>query len=72
MGPYITVNFDEALALGINDVSYGKAVSYDVYNLQGVLIGKNLTSLQDLSKGTYVVKTVDNKGGVTTKKFVVR
>lgn len=67
-GPMITVKFDTK-ATGIAAVAPQKGITYDVYNTQGVLLHKQLTSLTNLPKGVYIVK---QKGIASTKKYVVR
>ena len=67
-GPMITVKFDTK-ATGIAAVASQKGVTYDVYNTQGVLLHKQLTSLTNLPKGVYIVKQM---GIASTKKYVVR
>ena len=67
-GPSITVKFDTN-ATAIASVASQKGVSFDVYNTQGVLLHKQLTSLSNLPKGIYIVK---QKGIASTKKYVVR
>ena len=67
-GPSITVKFDTNAA-GIASVASQKGVSYDVYNTQGVLLHKQLTSLTNLPKGVYIVKQT---GVAYTKKYVIR
>ena len=67
-GPMITVKFDTK-ATGIAAVAPQKGVTYDVYNTQGVLLHKQLTSLTNLPKGVYIVKQT---GIASTKKYVVR
>ena len=67
-GPMITVKFDTK-ATGIADVASQKGITYDVYNTQGVLLHKQLTSLTNLPKGVYIVK---QKGIASTKKYVIR
>ena len=67
-GPSITVKFDTK-ATGIAAVASQKGITYDVYNTQGVLLHKQLTSLSNLPKGIYIVK---KKGVASTKKYVVR
>ena len=67
-GPMITVKFDTK-ATGIADVASQKGVTYDVYNTQGVLLHKQLTSLSNLPKGVYIVKQT---GVAYTKKYVIR
>ena len=67
-GPSITVKFDTK-ATSIASVASQKGVSFDVYNTQGVLLHKQLTSLSNLPKGIYIVK---QKGIASTKKYVIR
>lgn len=67
-GPSITINFDTETA-GIASVASQKGLSYDVFNTQGVLLHKQITSLSNLPKGIYIVK---QKGVASTKKYVVR
>ena len=67
-GPSITVKFDTNAA-GIASVASQKGVTYDVYNTQGVLLHKQLTSLTNLPKGVYIVKQT---GVAYTKKYVIR
>lgn len=67
-GPSITVKFDTNAA-GIASVASQKGLTFDVYNTQGVLLHKQLTSLSNLPKGIYIVK---QKGVASTKKYVVR
>ena len=67
-GPMITVKFDTK-ATGIAAVASQKGITYDVYNTQGVLLHKQLTSLTNLPKGVYIVKQT---GIASTKKYVIR
>ena len=67
-GPMITVKFDTK-ATGIASVASQKGLTYDVYNTQGVLLHKQLTSLSNLPKGVYIVKQT---GVAYTKKYVIR
>ena len=67
-GPMITVKFDTK-ATGIAAVAPQKGITYDVYNTQGVLLHKQLTSLTNLPKGVYIVKQT---GIASTKKYVIR
>lgn len=67
-GPSITIKFDTNAA-GIASVASQKGLTYDVFNTQGVLLHKQITSLSNLSKGIYIVK---QKGVASTKKYVVR
>lgn len=67
-GPSITIKFDTEAA-GIASVASQKGLTYDVFNTQGVLLHKQITSLSNLPKGVYIVK---QKGIASTKKYVVR
>ena len=67
-GPSITIKFDTEAA-GIASVASQKGLTYDVFNTQGVLLHKQITSLSNLPKGIYIVK---KKGVASTKKYVVR
>lgn len=67
-GPSITIKFDTEAA-GIASVASQKGLTYDVFNTQGVLLHKQITSLSNLPKGIYIVK---QKGVASTKKYVVR
>ena len=66
-GPAITVKFDTKTAIAA--VASQKGLAYDVFNTQGVLLHKQITSLSNLPKGIYIVK---QKGVASTKKYVVR
>ena len=67
-GPSITVKFDTK-ATAIASVASQKGLTFDVYNTQGVLLHKQLTSLSNLPKGIYIVK---QRSVASTKKCVVR
>ena len=67
-GPSITVKFDTN-PTGIAGVASQKGLTYDVFNTQGMLLYKQITSLSNLPKGIYIVK---QKGVASTKKYVVR
>lgn len=67
-GSSITIKFDTKAA-GIASVASQKGLTYDVFNTQGVLLHKQITSLSNLPKGIYIVK---QKGVASTKKYVVR
>ena len=67
-GPTIIVKFDTN-ATSVASVASQKGLTFDVYNTQGVLLHKQLTSLSNLPKGIYIVK---QKGVASTKKYVVR
>lgn len=70
-GPTITVKFDTKAA-GIASASSQNGGTYDVFNVWGVLLHKQLTSLSELPKGVYIVKQKDAKGIVSTRKYIVR
>lgn len=70
-GPTITVKFDTK-ATGIASASSQNSGTYDVFNVWGVLLHKQLTSLSELPKGVYIVKQKDAKGLVSTRKYIVR
>ena len=67
-GPSITVKFDTD-PTAIAEVASQKGLTYDVFNTQGMLLYKQITSLSNLPKGIYIVK---KKGVASTKKYVVR
>ena len=69
-GPTIIVKFDTN-PTGIVEVASQKGLTYDVFNTQGSLLYKQLTSLAGLSKGLYLVKQISAKGVTTTKKYVI-
>ena len=69
-GPTIIVKFDTN-PTGIVEVASQKGLTYDVFNTQGSLLYKQLTSLSGLSKGLYFVKQMSAKGVTTTKKYVI-
>ena len=68
-GPTVTLHLD-AEGTGIAGASQTSG-AYNVYNTQGVFLPKNVTSLQDLSKGIYIVQQKDAKGRLTTQKHIV-
>lgn len=70
-GPTITVKFDTKAA-GIASASSQNGDTYDVFNVGGVLLHRQLTSLSELLKGVYIVKQKDAKGIVSTRKYIVR
>lgn len=70
-GPTITVKFNTKAA-GIASASSQNGGTYDVFNVRGVLLHKQLTSLSKLPKGVYIVKQKDAKGIVSTRKYIVR
>ena len=67
-GPSITIKFDTEAA-GIASVASQKGLTYDVFNTQGMLLYKQITSLSNLPKGVYIVKQT---GVAYTKKYVIR
>lgn len=67
-GPSITIKFDTN-PTAIAGVASQKGLPYDVFNTQGMLLYKQITSLSNLPKGIYIVK---QKGVASTKKYVVR
>lgn len=70
-GPTITVKFDTK-ATGIASASSQNGGTYDVFNVWGILLHKQLTSLSKLPKSVYIVKQKDAKGIVSTRKYIVR
>ena len=68
-GPTIIVKFDTN-PTGIVEVASQKGLIYDVFNTQGTLLYRQLTSLSNLPKGLYIVKQTGSKEAI--KKFVVR
>ena len=68
-GPTVTLHLD-AEGTGITGASQTSG-AYNVYNTQGVLLHKNVTSLQNLSKGIYIVQQKDAKGRLTTQKHII-
>lgn len=68
-GPTIIVKFDTN-PTGIVEVASQKGLTYDVFNTQGTLLYKQLTSLSGLPKGIYILKQTGSKKAI--KKFVVR
>ena len=69
-GPSITIKFDTNAA-GIASVASQKGLTYDVFNTQGTLLYKQLTSLAGLPKGLYLVRQQSAKGITTIKKYVI-
>ena len=69
-GPSITIKFDTTPA-GIASVASQKGLTYDVFNTQGTLLYKQLTSLAGLPKGLYLVRQQFAKGVTTIKKCVI-
>ncbi len=69
-GPSITIKFDTNAA-GIASVASQKGLTYDVFNTQGTLLYKQLTSLAGLPKGLYLVRQQSAKGVTTIKKCVI-
>ena len=69
-GPSITVKFDTD-PTAIAGVASQRGLTYDVFNTQGTLLYKQLTSLAGLPKGLYLVRQQSAKGFTTTKKYVI-
>ena len=69
-GPSITIKFDTN-PTGIAEVASQKGLTYDVFNTQGTLLYKQLTSLAGLPKGLYLVRQQSVKGVTTIKKCVI-
>ena len=69
-GPTIIVKFDTN-PTGIAEVASQKGLTYDVFNTQGTLLYKQLTSLAGLPKGLYLVRQQSVKGVTTIKKCVI-
>ena len=69
-GPSITIKFDTD-PTAIAGVASQKGLTYDVFNTQGTLLYKQLTSLGGLPKGLYLVRQQSAKGITTTKKYVI-
>ena len=69
-GPKVTLNFDPK-STGIVSSSLQDSYTYDVFNTKGILLYKQLTSLSNLPKGTYIVKRKDIKGHISTQKYIV-
>ncbi|WP_288953534.1 T9SS type A sorting domain-containing protein, partial [uncultured Prevotella sp.] len=65
----IIVKFDTN-PTGIVEVASQKGLIYDVFNTQGTLLYRQLTSLSSLPKGIYILKQTGSKKAI--KKFVVR
>ena len=68
-GLSITIKFDTD-PTAIAGVASQKGLTYDVFNTQGTLLYKQLTSLSGLPKGIYILKQTGSKKAI--KKFVVR
>ena len=69
-GPSITIKFDTN-PTAIAGVASQKGLTYDVFNTQGMLLYKQITSLSKLSKGIYLVRQQSAKGVTTIKKCVI-
>ena len=69
-GPSITIKFDTD-PTAIAEVASQKGLTYDVFNTQGTLLYKQLTSLTGLPKGLYLVRQQSVKGVTTIKKCVI-
>ena len=69
-GPSITIKFDtNPTAIAV--VASQKGLTYDVFNTQGSLLYKQITSLSNLPKGIYLVRQQSAKGVTTIKKCVI-
>lgn len=69
-GPSITIKFDTN-PTAIAGVASQKGLTYDVFNTQGMLLYKQITSLSKLPKGIYLVRQQSAKGVTTIKKCVI-
>ena len=69
-GPQITINFTPE-STGITSTAIHAGNTYDVFDTQGVLLYKQITTLTKLSKGIYIVKCRDKQGAVSTKKLTI-
>lgn len=69
-GPTIIVKFDTD-PTAIAEVASQKGLTYDVFNTQGMLLYKQITSLSNLPKGLYLVRQQSAKGVTTIKKCVI-
>lgn len=69
-GPKLTVNFVPETA-GVASSPIPAGGIYDVYDTNGVLLYRQLTSLSTLPKGTYIVKYRDGQGTISTQKYVI-
>lgn len=69
-GPSITIKFDTN-PTAIAGVASQKGLTYDVFNTQGTLLYKQLTSMAGLPKGLYLVRQQFAKGVTTIKKCVI-
>ena len=67
-GSTLTIKFDTD-PTGVVSVASSYAETYDVFNTQGTLLYRQLTSLSNLPKGVYIVKQTGSKE--TIKKLVV-
>ena len=69
-GPQITINFMPE-STGITSSAIQTGNTYNVFDANGVLLYKQLTTLKKLSKGIYIVKCRDKQGTVSTKKYTI-
>lgn len=69
-GPQITINFTPE-STGITSSAIQTGNTYDVFDANGVLLYKQLTTLAKLPKGIYIVKCRDKQGTVFTKKYTI-
>ena len=68
-GSTLTIKFDTD-PTGVASVASSYAETYDVFNTQGTLLYRQLTSLSNLPKGLYIVKQTGSKKAI--KKLVVQ
>ena len=69
-GPQITINFTPE-STGITSSAIQTGNTYDIFDTNGVLLYKQLTTLKKLPKGIYIVKYRDKQGTVSTKKYTI-
>lgn len=69
-GPQITINFTPE-STGITSSAIQTGNTYDIFDTNGVLLYKQLTTLKKLPKGIYIVKCRDKQGTVSTKKYTI-
>lgn len=69
-GPKLTINFIPETA-GIASSPIPAGGIYDVYDTNGVLLYRQLTSLSTLPKGAYIVKYRNKQGVIFTRKYII-
>ena len=69
-GPQITINFIPE-STGITSSAIQTGNTYDVFDTNGVLLYKQLTTLKKLPKGISIVKCRDKQRTVSTKKYTI-